>query len=96
LYIENLNVNFKSNRVRVDFDRDRHVEFFRIFNKMNQFKFDQNKHKFMSNRSAFTKLVHFFEISTIFIDVFFVNQYIDVVNVFEKARVRVEFVVHFE
>jgi hypothetical protein len=38
---------------------------------MNQLVFDRSEHEFMSNRSSFAELVHFFEISTIFVDAFF-------------------------
>jgi hypothetical protein len=96
LHIENSNVNFRLNRVRIDFDRDRHVEFFRIFDDMNQFVLNRNKHEFMSNHSSLAKFVHFFEISTVFVNVFFVNQNINIIDVFKKFRVRFEFVVFFK
>jgi hypothetical protein len=50
----------------------------------------------MSNRSSFAKFVHSFEISTIFVDVLFVNQNINIIDVFEKFRVRFEFIAHFQ
>jgi hypothetical protein len=95
LHVENSNIDSRLNRVRVNLDRDRHVELFRIFDEMNQFVFNWSEHKFMSNRSSFAELVHFFEISTIFVDVFFINQYVNIIDVLKKFCVRFEFVAHF-
>jgi hypothetical protein len=95
LHVENSNVDFRLNRVRIDLDRDRHVELFRVFDEVNQFVFNRSEHKFMSNHSSFAELVHSFEISTIFVDDFFINQNVDIINVLEKFRVYFEFVTHF-
>ncbi len=62
---------------------------------MNQLVFDRDEHEFMSNRSSFAELVHSFEISTIFFDAFFIDQNVDIIDVFEKSRVHFEFVAHF-
>ncbi len=62
---------------------------------MNQLVFDRSEHEFMSNRSLFAELVHSFEISTVFVDALFINQNVDIIDVFEKSRVRFEFVAHF-
>ena len=96
LHVENSNIDFRLHRVRVNFDRDRHVKFFRIFDEMYQFILDQSEYEFMSNRSSFAKFMHFFKISTVFVNVLFVDQNIDVIDVFEKSCVRIEFVIHFQ
>ncbi len=95
LHVENSNVDSRLNRVRIDLDCDRHVEFLRIFDEMNQLVFDRSEHEFMSNRSSFAEFVHFFEISTVFVDALFINQYVNIIDVFEKSHVRFEFVAHF-
>ncbi len=95
MQIENSNIDFRLNRVRIDLNRDRHVELLQIFDEMNQFVFNRNENEFMSNRSSLAKFVHSFQISTIFVDVLFINQYIDIIDVFKKSRVRFEFVAHF-
>jgi hypothetical protein len=64
LYLEYSNVDFRLNRIRVDFDRDCHVKLFRIFDEMNQLIFDRDKHKFMTNRLSLAKLVHFSKFDT--------------------------------
>jgi hypothetical protein len=96
LHVKNSNVDFRLNRVRIDFDRDRYVELFRIVNETNPLVFNWNEHEFMSNRSLFAKFMHFFEILIIFVDVFFINQNVNIIDFFEKLRVCFEFIAHFQ
>jgi hypothetical protein len=61
-----------------------------------RFDLDRDCEKLMSNRSFFAKFVYSFQIWTIFIRAFIVNQNVHIICVFQRLCINFEFIAHFQ
>jgi hypothetical protein len=93
---QNSYVDFRLYRAQLDLDRDCHVKFLWISDKVNQLVFNRDEQELVSSRSFLAKLVYSFQIFAIFIRVFVVNQNVHVICVFQKLRIDLEFIAHLQ
>lgn len=63
---------------------------------MYQLVFDRDKNELVLNRLFFAKVVHFFEIATVFICIFVIDQNVRIFDVSQKVYVDVEFITHLQ
>jgi hypothetical protein len=96
LQFENTNVRLRLDDVVDYVENDDHVKLLRISSEVNQLILDRCEYKLMSSNSLFTKTMHFFQRSAVFLRAFVVRQYVDIVCVSQRSRVRVELVAHFQ